>query len=275
MIQISKQEIKVICDYIYNICGVKLDSTKEYLIKTRLDHIVKKFECASYSELYYKAKTDKTKKINTEIINSITTAETFFFRDSHPFEILKEKILPDLLHKKKSTLMSSLKIWSAASSTGQEIYSIAMIVKELIQDKNIKVNLFATDISNTVLENAKKGIYNKFEITRGLPPEKLKKYFTELDNYWQIKDEIKKMVVFQQRNLMDPFFNIGKFDVVFCRNVAIYFTLEDRKKLFDKIADVIEPNGYLMIGSSEFLTGISPRFEARRFQKTVYYQKKE
>jgi chemotaxis protein methyltransferase CheR len=275
MIKINPQELQVLISYIYDICGVHLDNSKEYLVKTRLDTLVSSYKCASYSEFYYRARSDKTGKINADIINAITTPETLFFRDKFPFEILRNNLIRKLLQKKSGSIIpGQIRIWSAASSTGQEIYSIAIIIREIISDLNRnRVSLFATDISDIVLELAKAGRYNKFEISRGLTKQQLERYFTEKDQYWQINDDIKRMVRFQKLNLMKPFVGLGSFDIVFCRNVAIYFTMDDRKKLFDRIADTITPEGYLFIGASEFLTGISDRFQAVREGKTIYYQK--
>jgi len=275
MLKINPQELQVLTAYIYDICGIQLDTSKEYLIKTRLDPIVKSNHCASYSELYYRARSDRTGKINSAIINAITTPETLFFRDKMPFDILREHLIRTLVQKKSNSFMpGQLRIWSAASSTGQEIYSIAIVLQEVISDlKKHRVSLIATDISDVVLEIAKAGRYNKFEVSRGLTKQQLEKYFIEKDQYWQLKNEIREMVRFQKFNLMQSLTGLGKFDIVFCRNVAIYFPLEDRKKLFDRIADVIVPDGYLFIGASEFLTGISDRFKAVRQGKTIYYQK--
>jgi len=275
MIKINPQELQVLITYIYDICGVHLDNSKEYLVKTRLDTLVSTYKCASYSEFYYRARSDKTGKINADIINAITTPETLFFRDKLPFEILRNNLIRKLIQKKSgSVIPGQIRIWSAASSTGQEIYSIAIIIREILSDLNRnRVSLVATDISDIVLDLAKAGRYNKFEISRGLSKQQLERYFTEKDQYWQIKDEIRRMVRFQKLNLMKPFVGLGSFDIVFCRNVAIYFNMDDRKKLFDRIADTITPEGYLFIGASEFLTGISDRFQAVREGKTIYYQK--
>lgn len=274
MIKISPKEFQVFSRYIHGLCGVNLDETKAYLIETRLNDLLNEFDCTSYSEFYYRAKSDFTYSLNKKIIDAITTPETLFFRDSYPFELLKHKFLPELIQKKqsKSAFSSSLRIWSAASSTGQEIYSIAMVLKEVIPDfQKLKITLLATDISDATLASARAGKYNQFQIARGLSKERLKKYFIFDNASWNLKDEIKNKVTFQKINLMKPF-NIGKFDIIFCRNVSIYFNLEDRTKLFNKIADCLEPHGYLIIGSSEFLTGICSKFKAFRHSKSIYYQ---
>ncbi|CAN2050408.1 chemotaxis protein methyltransferase CheR [Candidatus Magnetomoraceae bacterium gMMP-13] len=272
MVEITDRELQLISQYIHTICGVKISRSKEYLIKTRLNHLISDFGCISYTELYNKAKSDITHNIDKKIIDAITTPETLFFRDMHPFDLLKNKILNDLIDKRSNMNPIKLRIWSAASSTGQEIYSIAIIIREICNLKKIKVELLATDISEATLNLAREGRYTQFEINRGLPKEKIEKYFTYDGNAWYINDKIKNMVNFQKRNLLEPFTDIGKIDIVFCRNVAIYFTLEDRSKLFNKIADIMQPDGYLIIGSSEFLTGVCFRFKAIRHLKSTYYQ---
>lgn len=172
-------------------------------------------------------------------------------------------------------MKTNIRIWSAAASTGQELYSIAITVKELIRnDPSYNFTLLGTDISDDAIAQASYGKYNKFEIERGLDQKTLRQYFTLFGNTWKIKDEIRAMVNFRKFNLMGPFIGLGKFDIIFCRNVAIYFTLEDRKKLFNKIADALADDGYLMIGSTESLSGVCPRFVPKRHLRSIFYQKK-
>ena len=164
-------------------------------------------------------------------------------------------------------------MWSAASSTGQELYSVAIVLQELLGDlSKYTIKLSGTDISDAAVAQASSGKYNKFEIERGLARDKLTKYFTMNGQTWKVSDQLRSMVNFRKLNLMLPFTGLGKFDIVLCRNVAIYFTLEDRKKLFNKIADVLEPDGYLIIGSTESLTGICPRFIPKRHLRSIFYQ---
>jgi chemotaxis protein methyltransferase CheR len=278
MIKITPEEIKTITQYIHEICGIHLDATKKYLLETRLSTIAEENGCSNYQDLYLKAKRDARKVIEKQIIDAISTNETLFFRDSSPFELLQHKILPELIDARapRSALMKTpLRIWSAASSTGQEIYSIAIILKELLNDTSkYSIKLLGTDISDSAVKQASIGKYNKFEIERGLARDKLNKYFTMSGGFWKVKDELRAMANFRKLNLMLPFTALGKFDIVFCRNVAIYFTLEDRKKLFSKIADILEPDGYLIIGSTESLTGICPRFVPRRHLRSIFYKKK-
>ncbi len=278
MLKITPNDLKLISQYIYDICGIHLDASKSYLFETRLSSIAEELGCKSYQELYNKAKRDPKKTIEREIIDAISTNETLFFRDKGPFELLKHKILPEMIDARtpqSPVLKTNIKIWSSAASTGQELYSIAIIVKELIPDlSKYNIKLFGTDISNTAVSQASYGKYNKFEIERGLPRQQLQKHFTLLGDSWKIKDEIRAMVNFRKMNLMLPFSALGKFDIIFCRNVAIYFTLPDRKKLFNKIADSLSDDGYLIIGSTESLTGVCPRFVPKRHLRSIFYQKK-
>jgi chemotaxis protein methyltransferase CheR len=276
MIKINPNEIKVLSKYIYDISGIFLDDKKAYLLETRLKMIMDAEGFTSYLDLYQKARAERSGHMERKIIDAVTTNETLFFRDKSPFEMFKYKVMPDLIDKRAaqtSGLMPiNIRIWSAACSTGQEIYSLAIILKELIPDqKKYKIKLLGTDISDDAVAQASYGKYNKFEIERGLEKDQLQKYFISNGNSWKIRDDIRAMALFQKRNLMEPFMGIGQFDIIFCRNVAIYFSVDDRKKLFEKIASVLAPDGYLIIGSTESLTGICPQFEPQRHLRSVFY----
>lgn len=278
MIKITPNELKVVGQYIYDISGIHLDKSKSYLFETRLSSIVEAEGCASYQELYNKAKREPGKTIERKIIDAISTNETLFFRDKGPFELLQHKLLPELIDARSSrspNLKTPIKIWSAAASTGQELYSIAIVIKELLPNlSRYNLKLLGTDISDSVIAQASYGKYNKFEIERGLPPKQLQKYFTLFGDSWKVKDELRAMVNFRKLNLMLPFNALGKFDIIFCRNVAIYFTLEDRKKLFARLADSLADDGFLVIGSTESLSGVCSIFVPKRHLKAIYYQKK-
>ncbi len=278
MTKITPEEVALLSEYIYRITGINLDQKKAYLFESRLGPLAGEQGLSSYSELYYKAKADPA--LETKIIDAITTKETSFFRDNGPFELLQHKILPELIDrrvaKSSGLLPVPIRIWSAACSTGQEVFSIAMVLKELLPDMTkYNIKLLGTDISDTAIAQASYGQYNQFDIERGLSSDKLLKYFNPNRGSWKIKDEIRAMASFKRLNLMLPFAGLGKFDIVFCRNVAIYFSQEDRKKLFDKILDVIERDGYLVIGSTESLAGVCPRFESKRYLRSIFYQLKE
>jgi chemotaxis protein methyltransferase CheR len=277
MIKIKPEEIKILSSYIYNVSGISIDASKAYLLETRFGKLLEEEGCKSYTDFYHKARLDARKVLEKKIIDAITTNETLFFRDNGPFELLKFKVLPDLIDARSAkggqSSSADLKIWSSACSTGQELYSIAIVIRELLGNNNHhKFTLMGTDLSDAAIVQASAGAYNKFEIERGLPREKLQRYFTPSGGSWKIKDEIRAMATFRRMNLMQPFIGLGKFDIILCRNVAIYFTLEDRKKLFNKIADVLQPDGYLIIGSTESLTGVCPRFVPKRHLRSIYYQ---
>jgi two-component system chemotaxis response regulator CheB len=277
MVKINPQEVKLLSAYIHKVSGISIDASKAYLLETRLGKLLKEERCSGYSEFHSKIQMDKQSKLEKKIIDAITTNETLFFRDTSPFDVLRHKIIPELIDNRSKSgslaSMPALRIWSSACSTGQEIYSIAIVLKELLGGNAArKIKLMGTDLSDAAISQASSGIYNQFEIERGLSKEKLQQYFTPSNNKWKIKDEIRSMATFQHRNLMKPFTGLGKFDIIFCRNVAIYFTPEDRKKLYNKIAEVLQPDGYLIIGSTESLTGVCPRFIPKRHLRSVYYQ---
>ncbi|MFO7885505.1 MAG: protein-glutamate O-methyltransferase CheR [Desulfobacteraceae bacterium] len=277
MIKITPQEFDAFSKYILEISGIALLKGKEYLVETRLNPVLTSYKCPSYADLLRKAKNDFKKEIEKKIIDAISTNETYFFRDKSPFELLQFKILPDLIDKRSRTrsgLRPSIRLWSAASSTGQEIYSIAMALNEMnITPKSYNIKLLGTDISDAAVAQASYGKYNKFEIARGLDQKRLTRYFTpSAGDYWRIKDEIRFMVQFKKMNLMKPFVGLGKFDIILCRNVMIYFTSEDRRKIYNNIAKALEPDGYLIIGATESLANDSDLFTPKRYLKSVFYQ---
>jgi chemotaxis protein methyltransferase CheR len=279
-VSILPDEIKAISQYVYNLSGIALDETKGYLIESRLGPLLKEIGLSTYSELYFKARSDTTKALPRRILDAITTGETSFFRDLSPFELLQHKILPDLIDKRTRAPGRvgplSIRIWSAACSTGQEIYSVAIILRELLGDMGkYSIRLLGTDISDKAVALASKGTYNAIEIERGLPKDKMTKYFIPEGNQWRIKDEIRALATFRTLNLMEDFRGLGKFDIVLCRNVAIYFNEKDRTAVFTRIGQVLEPDGSLVIGSTESLTGICQQFEPKRYLRSVFYQLKQ
>ena len=279
MIKITPTEFTILSKYILEISGIALDTGKEYLIETRLSSMLNGLGLTSFDQLYRMAKADPGKEIEKKIIDAISTNETYFFRDAAPFELLQHKIIPDLIDKRSSrqSAISSkvnIRIWSAANSTGQEIYSIAMVIKELRLDPaKYNITILGTDISDKAIAHASYGKYNKFEISRGLPEEKRNRYFNRVEGEcWRIKDELRAMVSFKKMNLMQPFVAMGKYDIIFCRNVAIYFTQDSRKTLYKKIASVLEPDGYLIIGATESLLNDTTIFVPKRYLRSVFYQ---
>ena len=275
MIKITPQEYQTYCKYVYDICGINLTPNQAYLIETRLAQLIKRLGCSSFSELYNKSKTEGMKKIEQEIIDAITTNETYFFRDKSPFELLQHKILPDLIDKRsnRAGLPTTIKIWSAACSFGQEVYSIAITLKELLGNdiSKYRISIVGTDISDEAIARSSYASYNQFEVERGLPPNKLRLYFDQVEKGWRIKDELRSMVSFRKLNLFQSFAAMGRFDIIFCRNVAIYFSQPDKVKLYEKIGGALASDGYLLIGAQESLTGITDIFEPQRYMRSIFY----
>ncbi|MDH7599371.1 MAG: protein-glutamate O-methyltransferase CheR [Sedimentisphaerales bacterium] len=270
MTDLRPGEFAIWASYIQRLCGIKLDPTKEYLLQTRLAPLVRQAGCNDLNELYHKTVTDPTGQLAKQVVEAMTTKETYWFRDGGPFEVLGQVILPELVKARAG--QGTIRIWSAACSTGQEVYSIAMVAKQTMQcHPGIEIRILGTDISDQAIATASYGRYTDFEVGRGLPKEMLNIYFNRDGAGWRIRDALRAMVYFRKQNLLEPFLGLGRFDIVFCRNVAIYFSPEDRRSLFNRIADVLNRPGYLIIGGSEYLTGICDRFEPRRLGRGVYY----
>ena len=279
MTKITRDELQALAKYIFELSGIHLEEEKSYLLESRLTPVLSAYACNTYGELYDKARADRSGDLPRRIIEAISTNETYFFRDNTPFELMRNKIIPELidrrgLHYDKSKI--PIRIWSAACSTGQEVYSIAMTLTEMLPDPSrYEVSILGTDISDKVIARASYGKYNQFEIARGLPLPLRHKYFTPKGEEWRINDQIRGMAQFRKMNLMDSFSDLnGAFDLIFCRNVAIYFNLPDKIKLFQKIAKVLRPDGALIVGGSETLSGIAPEFGVCRYLRGVYYQLK-
>lgn len=270
MTKISSTEFEQWRGLVKRLCGLALDQTKAYLIETRLSLLLRQHGCTNFGQLYQKVSTDQTGLLHAQVIEAVTTKETYWFRDVSPFVALQQKVLPDLI--KANPAGRPIRIWSAACSTGQEVYTIAMVAYEAILTRgNLDIRILGTDISDQAIAIASYGRYSEFEAGRGLPQDKLQRYFYKDATGWRIKDELRALCCFRKLNLLDPFGHLGRFDVVFCRNVAIYFSPQDRKALFERIADVLQPTGYLFIGASEYLTGITDRFQAYRHAGGVFY----
>lgn len=277
MNRLEGNEFSLWSSYVYSITRISLDASKGYLIETRLAALLRETGSTSYKDLLDKVNADATATLKRKVISAITTNETSFFRDTAPFDLLRHKILPDLVDARGRQFGKgrpfALRIWSAACSTGQEVYSAAIVCKETLIDMNrFEVRILGTDISDKVIAQASYGKYTKLELDRGLTPDKLSAYFQADGPDFKVRDPIRAMTTFRTINLLEPLCFPTKFDIVFCRNVAIYFSESDRRKLFDGIARVVAPDGYLVIGSTESLTGICPRFEAKRYMRSVFYQ---
>ncbi len=270
----TPEDILKVAELAMGLCGLVLDETKDYLIKSRLVPIIQAESLSSYSELVTKVRANGDAGLKTKVIDALTTNETLFFRDDSPFNALKFKALPEMIDAHANTAHPKLlRIWSAACSTGQEPYSMAMTIRDLIPDVDTwNINIKATDISDAAIKQASRGLYSDHEIGRGLDATRLSKYFERQGDHWKAKDELRSMISFASLNLLKPFDHLGTFDIIFCRNVAIYFSPEDQKGLFNRLADRLSPNGYLFVGSSESLSKFGPRFFPQHHCKTVFYQ---
>lgn len=275
---VSREEMSVWSRYIHEICGVVLDESKSYLLQTRLGELVREAGVASLSELYFKAKADLSQALRRKIIDAITTNETSFFRDQAPFDLLRHKIVPELIDRRRrpGSRSVTLRIWSAACSTGQEAYSTGVVLKELLGDlTQHDIRIVGTDISDKAVARASYGHFSRLELDRGMAPDKVDRYFMPVGDKWKIRDEIRALASFRTMNLLQPFSFPVPFDIVFCRNVAIYFNEPDKKRLFQGIAKNLAKDGALIIGATESITGLCPEYEPKRHVRSVYYQLKE
>jgi chemotaxis protein methyltransferase CheR len=248
--------------------GLDLSADKQYLVESRLIPLARKAGLPGLPELVQKLK-GSAEALTAEVVEAMTTNETFFFRDKVPFDHLKATILPELLQARAAR--RSLRIWCAASSTGQEPYSIAMCLKELgAALMGWRVEIIATDLSQGVLEKSRAGLFSQFEVQRGLPIQLLVKHFAQIGELWQLNADIRAMVQFRQLNLLQDFSHLGVFDIIFCRNVLIYFDQDTKTKVFSRLARVIEPDGFLMLGAAETVVGLTDTFKPYPDRRGLY-----
>lgn len=272
--KLAATEVASVAGLVMDLCGILLDESKGYLIESRLAPIAQHHGLESYTELVHKARFSYDQQLLKQIIDAITTNETLFFRDESPFEALQHKALPELIDSKAGTAFPRrLRIWSAACSTGQEPYSIAMTLHDLIPDVQAwDISILATDICDAAIEQASRGAYSAFEIERGLKPRYLERYLTRHDNNWKVRDELRALVSFQNLNLMTPLTGMGPFDIVFCRNVAIYFTPDGRRDVFRRISQTLTRDGYLFVGCAESLADLGPQFTPHHHCRGMFYR---
>lgn len=236
--------------------GLALSPDKRYLVESRLGPICTRFRIESLSRLVWEIKSGRSTALENATIEAMTTNETFFFRDKAPFDLFQDVLLPKFLKERAAN--RRLRIWCAAASTGQEPYSLAMLLKEAAaRMTGWQVEIVATDISNEVIEKARAGVYNQFEVQRGLPIRLLVKYFSQKGDQWHIAPEIRSMVDFRYLNLIEDFSRLGQFDIVYCRNVLIYFDAAMKANVFRRIAQLMATDGALVLGASETILGIT------------------
>jgi chemotaxis protein methyltransferase CheR len=270
---ITDSDFELFSRFLEETSGILLAKHKQYLVQSRLGKIVKEQNCLSLKDLIVRLESPAAKKLREQVIDAMTTNETLWFRDVHPFDILRDRILPELLEKSAG---SKLRIWSAACSTGQEPYSISMTFDEFRKKtpgKSFSEEIVATDISTQVLAQAKRGEYEMLAIGRGLSQERLTQHFTETaSGGWAVKPDIKARVRYQSINLLGQYSAMGKFDVIFCRNVLIYFSSEKKTEILTKMHGVLKPGGFLILGASEFLSGLSDKYQMIHCRPGIIYQ---
>ncbi len=248
--------------------GLDLSADKQYLVESRLVPLARKSSLQGIPELVQKMRNGAD-ALTGDVVEAMTTNETFFFRDKIPFDHLKESVIPALL--KARAARRSLRIWCAASSTGQEPYSIAMCLKEAgLALTGWRTEIVATDLSQAVLEKSRSGIFSQFEVQRGLPIQLLVKYFTQNGDLWQLNADIRGMVQHRQLNLLQDFSHLGTFDIIFCRNVLIYFDQTTKVNIFDRLSRMMEPDGVLALGAAESVVGITSAFKPYPDRRGLY-----
>lgn len=268
---LDPSEFKEFCSFLKDSAGIDLAENKQYLVTTRIRRTLAEFEIESFGELVKRVKQISEKQLRQRVIDAMTTNETFWFRDTYPFDYLKTHIFPEF----SKGASSSARIWSAACSSGQEPYSISMIADEYKRSglgSRFKVDILATDLSSKVLEQAKSGEYDQLSISRGMSEQRLKRFFSSSsDKRWRIRPEIQECVQFRPINLKDSYAILGKFDIVFCRNVLIYFSAELKEDILRRIHASMKPGGHLFLGSSESLGGAAELFQMVHCNPGVVY----
>ncbi len=260
-----------ICELIRQWCGVTLDSAKHYMVRNRLRPVQTDFNISSLEELVAKATGPTGIRLRERVIDALTTHETLFFRDQTPFDALKTHIIPEA-RKAAGNGRPRLRVWSSACSTGQEPYSVAMWLLESIPDiAGWEIKILASDVSVMAVEQARIGRYQEHELRRGLSPELRLKYFDKVGEDWQIQDRVRRLVQFQPGNLLGASQPPGPFELIYCRNVAIYFSDDDRKKVFQMTANRLAPGGRLFVGCSEVLSDFRNTLKMERVGNATCY----
>lgn len=273
--QISPQDYDEFRRYLEEHSGIVLGDNKHYLVTSRLSRLMREFGIEDFGSLVRRLKTERNPKLHEQIVDAMTTNETLWFRDTYPFEVLKHTILPELSQQR----LTQLRIWSAACSSGQEAYSISITLQEYLASHPgslpSNIQIIGTDISASMLRDATAGVYDKMSLARGMSEERKQRYFQPHGDKWAVRPEIKKRTTFRELNLLNNFSSLGRFDIVFCRNVLIYFSSQLKTDILNRIAKTLNPGGYLFLGGSESPTSYTDAFELVRTPKGVVYRVKE
>lgn len=274
----APEEYEAFRTFLEQACGIVLGDNKHYLVISRLGKVLNEAHLGSLGELVRKLKQERNGTLREQVVEAMTTNETFWFRDRHPYEILHNRILPECVERK----LRSPRVWSSACSSGQEPYSISMIVEEFRSGKPGALNdvqIIATDISPAIMQEAKDAYYDPLALSRGLSAERKQRFFERDAQHWserwQVKQEVRRRVRFTPANLMQSYASLGKFDIIFCRNVLIYFSAESKTDILARMARALNPGGYLILGASESITQYSEEFTMERCQPGVIYRVKD
>ncbi len=256
---LAAADFDILSGVIYKRAGIVLSKEKEYLLESRLMPLVRSRGFGDLGELAGQVRNGADEALLREVTEAMTTNETLFFRDIKPFDQFRDVIVPYLLANRSPN--HPIRIWSAAASTGQEAYSLAMVIKELGGElAKRRIEILGTDLSREALDKARVGIYSQFEIQRGLPIQMLMKYFKQTNEIWQIDSALRAMVNFRELNLLEDFSALGKFDIVYCRNVLIYFDKQTKADILNRISAVLRPDGFLSLGGAETIIGVTDAF---------------
>ena len=271
---LTDSEYKLFSDYLEKQCGIVLGENKQYLVKSRLSPVLMKFNVADLSSLVNRLSQRTEQSLRTAVIDAMTTNETLWFRDVYPFDLLKKVIMPAYQGQERP-----MRIWSAACSSGQEPYSLSMTTAEYQIEQTrlpkLSVEILATDISVTRLEYCKAADYDELALARGLSPERRRQFFEPSEKgKLKVKQSVRQNVTFRSFNLLDSYALLGKFDVIFCRNVLIYFSAEVKTKIIKQFAAALNRGGYLILGASESVTALADDFDMLRCNPGIIYQKK-
>jgi chemotaxis protein methyltransferase CheR len=265
----TPQDYDFLCRLLKERSGLVLSADKQYLVESRLLPISRKLGLDGLGELVHKLRSPGAESLAVAVVEAMTTNESFFFRDKIPFDLFRDDVVPALLAARAN--QRRIRIWCAAASTGQEPYSLAIILKEMASRlSGWHVEIIGSDLSTGVLEKARVGIYSQFEVQRGLPIQLLVKYFTQNGDMWQIAPELRAMVQYRPLNLLADFSHLGRFDVIFCRNVLIYFDQKTKVDVLERLARVIEPDGYLILGAAETVVGLTDAFRPVPERRGLY-----
>ncbi|MDQ8699101.1 protein-glutamate O-methyltransferase CheR [Hyphomicrobium sp. LHD-15] len=263
------QAFDALCEFLRRSSGLVMEQSKKYLVESRVMPIVRREKLSGLEELVLILQKGQSPKLAKDVIEAMTINETYFFRDKGPFDQFRSVMLPAMIAARQSE--RRLRIWSAAASTGQEAYSLAMIIEEQAAKlAGWKIEILGTDLSDQVLDKARKGIYSQFEVQRGLPTPMLLRHFNQIGDSWQISDAMRSKATFRQMNLLADYTSLGRFDIIFCRNVLIYFDAARKMDILGRMSRILAPDGFLTLGASESLIGLKTDLVAHPEHRGIF-----